>query len=138
MTQFTNISDPVLAQSKLPEIVERFRQKSLSYSLVRDAVLKIDIIEGAKVSDSLFVFATSGELYIKPFGLPNLRLKFSATGDYKREERRVYLTNLKVLNDMAGIANKMLDATDIAVGRSLHIDGHDDELITSLFPSAVA
>ena len=66
--------------------------------------------------------------------MPNLVLRFSGTGEYKRDVGRVYLTDFKVLNDVTGFANKLIEATGIGVGRSLHVSELDDELLLSLFP----
>ena len=70
--------------------------------------------------------------------MPSLVLKFSGSEEYKREERRVYLTGFKVLNDVTGFANKLIEGTGISVGRSLSVTEQDDELLLSLFPEGSA
>ena len=134
MLEYCNITESVLSQSNLPVVIEKFRNKACSYSIIRDAVLRFEAIEGARASGDQFLFHTRGELYADPAGLPALRLKFSADGEYSREKGRVYLTGFKVLNDIAGIANKLLEVTEIGVGRSLHVSEHDGALIEFCCP----
>lgn len=129
MVNYKDITEPVLSQSSLTAISDRFREKARSYSMVQDAALEFDIIEGAIAAHDLFLFQARGELSVDPIGLPNLRLKFSGSGEYKREECRIYLTNFKILNDVACIANKLIEVTGIGIGRSVHVNEHDDELI---------
>jgi hypothetical protein len=130
-----NITEPVLSRSNLPFIIEKFGEKARSYPVVRDVSLHFESIEGARATDKIFIFHTKGEVSIDPIGLPKFRLKFAAAGEYKREERRVYLGNFKVLSDMAGVANRLIEVTGIGVGRSLHVNDHDDELIQELLPN---
>jgi hypothetical protein len=43
--------------------------------------------------------------------MPSLVLKFSGAGEYKREGYRIDQTGLKVLNDVAGFTNTLIEAT---------------------------
>jgi hypothetical protein len=79
---------------------------------------------------------TLGEAQVDLLGIPSLPVRFSYTADYKREERRVYLTGFKILNDIGGLANKLIESTSIGVGRSLRVPNADDELLVSLLPEA--
>lgn len=136
MGNYKDITEPVLSHSNLQAVTDKFSEKARRYSIVRDASLQIETVEGARTGYDQFLFQMRGELIVYPIGLPNLGIKFSGAGEYKREERRVYLTNFKVLNDITGIANKLIEATGIGIGRSLHVNEHDDELIQTLLPNA--
>jgi hypothetical protein len=130
-----DITEPLLSRSNLPVIIDKFSAKVRSYSIVRHASLRFESIEGARTTDKIFVFHTKGEISVDPIDLPTLRLRFSASGEYKRDEHRVYLGNFKVLNSVAGIANKLIESAGIGIGRSLHVNDHDDELIQELLPN---
>ena len=106
--------------------------------LVKDADLKLESVKGARVSADRFLFDSLGEVSVELAGIPGLVLKFSGTGEYKREERLVYLTGFKILNDVTGFANKLIEGTGISVGRSLSVTEQDDELLLSLFPERSA
>lgn len=45
----------------------------------------------------------------------------------------MYLTDFKISNDIAGIANKLIEVTSVGIGRSLHVNDNDDALLQSLF-----
>jgi hypothetical protein len=136
MQEYHNITESVLSKSNLPFVLEKFREKARSYSMIRDAILQFEAIEGARVSNDQVLFNTRGELTATPVGLPGLNLKFSAQGEYSQEKGRVYLTSFKVLNDLGGMANKLLDVTGIGIGRSLHVSSEDDALLKVLLPEA--
>jgi hypothetical protein len=138
MVDYKEIPQSVLLQSNIPAVVEKFRNKALSYKLVKDADLKFESIKGARLSADCFLFDSLGQVSLELAGMPSLALNFSGTGEYNREERRMYLTKLKALNDVAGFANKLIEATGIGVGRSLRVTDEDDALLLSLFPEANA
>jgi len=138
MVDYKEIPQSVLLQSNIPAVVEKFRNKALSYKLVKDADLKFESIKGARLSADRFLFDSLGQVSVELAGMPSLTLNFSGAGEYNREERRMYLTKLKVLNDVAGFANKLIEATGIGVGRSLRVADEDDALLLSLFPEANA
>ena len=138
MVDYKEIPESVLLQSNMPVVIQKFRNKALAYKLVKDVDLKFESVKGARVSADRFLFDSLGEVSVELVGMPGLVLKFSGTGEYKREERRVYLTGFKVLNDVTGFANKLIEATGISVGRSLSVTEHDDELLLSLFPEGSA
>jgi hypothetical protein len=132
-----DITEPILFRSNLPIIIKKFGEKARSYSLVRDASLHFESIVGARATDKIFIFHTKGEVSIDPIGLPKFRLRFAAAGKYKRDERRVYLGNLIVLNDLAGVVNRLIEVTGIGVGRSRRVNDYDDELIQELLPTEI-
>jgi hypothetical protein len=134
MPEYHDITQSVISKSCLPVVLEKFRAKALSYSLIRDAILQFEAIEGARASGDQFLFRTRGDLAASLTGLPSLNLKFSADGEYSRTKGRVFLTNFKVLNDLGGMANKLVEVTGIGVGRSLHVSPEDDELLRTLLP----
>jgi hypothetical protein len=138
MVGYNEIPEAVLLQSNMPVIIQKFRNKARAYKLVKDADLKFESVKGAKVSDDRFHFDSAGEVSVELVGMPTLVLKFSGTGEYKREERRVYLTGFKVLNDVTGFSNKLIEATGISVGRSLNVTEQDDKLLLSLFAEGSA
>ncbi len=138
MTGYIEIPESVLLQSNIPAVVEKFRNRALSYKLVKNADLKFESVKGARVSADRFLFDSLGKVSIELAGMPSLALMFSGMGEYKRDERRVYLTEFKVLNDVAGFANKLIEATGIGVGRSLHVTEEDDALLLSFFPEESA
>jgi hypothetical protein len=133
VVDYKEIPESVLLQSNIPEVVEKFRKRALSYKLVKNADLKFESVKGARVSPDRFLFDSLGKVSIELAGMPGLVLVFSGIAEYKREERRVYLTEFKVLNDVAGFANKVIEATGVGVGRSLHVSERDDALLLSLF-----
>ncbi len=138
MVDYKEIPESVLLQSNMPAVIQKFRNKALAFKLLKDADLKFESVKGARVSADRFLFDSLGEVSLDLSGMPGLVLKISATGEYKREERRVYLTGFKVLNDVTGLANRLIEATGISVGRSLSVTEQDDELLLSLFPEASA
>jgi hypothetical protein len=138
MVDYKEIPEAVLLQSSVPAVIQKFRTKALAYKLLKDADLKLESVKGARVSADRFLFDSLGEVSIELGGMPGLVLKISATGEYKREERRVYLTDFKVLNDVTGFANKLIEGTGISVGRSVSVTEQDDELLLSLFPEGSA
>ena len=138
MVDYKEIPESVLLQSNMPAIIQKFRNKALAYKLLKDADLKFESVKGARISADRFLFDSLGEVSVELAGMPGLALKFSGTGEYKREERRVYLTGFKILNDVTGFANKLIEATGINVGRSLSVTEQDDNLLLSLFPEANA
>jgi hypothetical protein len=138
MVDYKEIPESVLLQSNMPVVVQKFRNKALAYKLVKDADMKLESVKGARVAADRFLFDSLGEVSIELAGVPRLVLKISGTGEYKREERRVYLTGFKVLNDVTGFANKLIEGTGISVGRSLRVTEQDDELLLSLFPEESA
>ena len=138
MVGYKEIPEPVLLQSNMLLVIQKFRNKARAYKLVKDADLKFESVKGARVSPDRFLFESLGEVSVELGGMPSLVLKISGTGEYKREERRVYLTGFKVLNDVTGFANKLIETTGISVGRSLSVTEQDDELLLSLFPEASA
>jgi hypothetical protein len=138
MVDYEEIPQSVLRQSNMPVVIQKFRNKALAYKLVKDIDLKFESVKGARVSADRFLFDSLGEVSVDLVGMPGLVLKFSGTGEYKREERRVYLTGFKVLNDVTGVANKLIESTGISVGRSLGVTEPDDELLLSLFPEGSA
>ena len=138
MTDYREIPESILLQSTVPVVVEKFRNKALSYKLIRDADLRFESVKGVRVSADRFLFDTLGTVSVELAGMPSLVVRFSGAGEYKREERRVYLTGFRVLNDVAGFGNKLVDVIGIGVGRSLHVTDHDDELLLSLFPEGGA
>ncbi len=135
---YREIPESVLLQSNIPVVLEKFRKKALSYSLIRDAYLEFESVKGARVSADRFLFNTLGKVSVDLAGMPSLVVRFSGTGEYKREEHRIYLIGFKILNDVAGFGNKLVDVIGIGEGRSVHVTQHDDELILSLFPEASA
>jgi len=138
VVDYKEIPESVLLQSNIPVVVEKFRKRALSYKLVKSADLKFELIKGARVSADRFLFDSLGKVSIELTGMPCFVLAFSGIAEYKREERRVYLTEFKVLNDIAGFANKLIEATGIGVGRSLHVSERDDALLLPLFPEGCA
>jgi hypothetical protein len=138
MISYKEIPQSVLLQSNIPVVVQKFRNKALSYKIVKDADLKFESVKGARVSADRFLFDSLGKVSVELAGMPSLVLMFSGSGEYKREERRIYLTDLKVLNDIAGFANKLIEATGVNIGRSLHVTEEDDALLVSLFPDVSA
>ena len=134
MVDYIEITEHVLLQSNIPAIAEKFRSKARSYKFVRDASLKFNSVKGTRISADRFHFDADGEVSVDMVGMPSLLLRFSGAGEYKREERRVYLTALKILNDVGGFANKLIEVTGVGVGRSVHVNEHDNELLLSLFP----
>ncbi len=138
MAEYREIPESVLLQSNIPAVVEKFRNKALAYKLVRDADLAFESVKGVRISADRFLFDTLGKVSIDLTGMPSFVVRFSGTGEYRREERRVYLTGFKVLNDVAGFGNKLVDMIGIAAGRSLHVTDQDDELLLSLFPDPAA
>ncbi len=132
METYKDITEAVLSQSSLQSISDKFREKVCSYPLIRNASLRIKTVKGAKVSSNQFLIQALGELSVALAGLPDLWLQFSGLAEYKQSERRVYLTGFEILNDMAGITNKLIEATGIGIGRSLHVNDEDDALIQSL------
>ena len=138
MVDYKEIPQTILLQSSVPVVVEKFRNKALSYKLVKDADLKFESVKGARVSADRFLFDSLGKVSVELAGMPGLVLAFSGTAEYKREERRICLTGLKVLNDVTGFANKVIETTGVSVGRSLHVTEEDDELLLSLFPEGSA
>ena len=136
MADYKEIPEAVLLQSNMPAVIQKFRNKALAFKFLKDADLKLESVKGARVSADRFLFESLGEVSVELAGMPGLVLKISATGEYKREERRVYLTGFKVLNDVTGFANKLIEGTGISVGRSLSVTEQDDELLLSLFPEA--
>ena len=133
MLDYKDITEPVLFQSNLQAVIDRFRDKSRSYSMVRDASLKIYSIEGARTLRDQILFRVGGEVSVNPIGLPDLHLEFFGAAEYKRAECRVYLIRFKILNDMAGIANKLIETTGVRHRPlSLHVSENDDALIQSL------
>ncbi len=138
MADYREIPEPLLLQSSVPAVVEKFRNKALAYSFVRNADLKFESVKGLRVSADRFVFDSLGTVSVDLAGMPGLVLRFSGAGEYRREERRVYLTDLKVLNDVTGFSNKLIEATGVSIGRSLHVTDKDDELLLSLFPEISA
>jgi hypothetical protein len=137
MMEYIDITKEVLAKSNLPVIIDKFRQKACSYPMVKRATLSFQTIEARRVAPDRFLFQTRGEVEADPLGLPQFRLKFTGAGEYKREERRVYLNDFRILNDFAGLANKLVEVIGIAAGRSLHVNQNDDELLLSLLPEQV-
>lgn len=129
MVTYTDITQQVLSQTNIPVVVNKFRDKARAYSLIRDASLTIAKIEGASLPAGQFLFQTLGEVRISAVSLAELVLKFSASAEYKAAEGRVYLTSFKVLNGLAPIANALIEATGISIGRSLHVSEHDAEVI---------
>ena len=123
MLDYREIPESVLLQSNIPFVLEKFRNKALSYSLIRDADLRFESVKGVRVSADRFLFDTVGGVSVELAGMPSLVLRFSGAGEYRREERRIYLTGLKILNDVAGFANRLIEVTGIGVGRSLRVDG---------------
>ncbi len=138
MVAYKEIPQTVLIQSNVPAVVEKFRNKARSYKMVKDADLQFESVKGARVSVDRFLFDVLGKVSVDLAGMPSLVLMFSGTGEYKREERRIYLTGLKVLNDVTGLANKLIEATGVSVGRSLHVTEQDDELLLTLLPDGIA
>ena len=134
MVDYKEIPESVLLQSAMPVVIQKFRNKALAFKLLKDVDLKFQTVKGARVSADRFLFDSLGEVSVELAGMPSLVLKFSGTGEYKREERRVYLTGFKILNDVTGFANKLIEGTGISVGRSLSVAEQDDELLLSLFP----
>ncbi len=134
MVDYEEIPQSVLLQSNMPAVIQKFRDKALAYKLLKDIDLKFESVKVARVSADRFLFDSLGEVSVDLLGMPGLVLKFSGTGEYKREERRVYLTGFKVLNDVTGVANKLIESTGISVGRSLSVTEPDDALLLSLFP----
>ncbi len=131
---YKEIPESVLLQSNIQSVIEKFRNKALAYKLIKDADLKFESVKGARVSADQFLFDTIGTVSVELAGMPSLAVRLSGTGEYRREERRIYLTGFKVLNDVAGLGNKLADATGVGVGRSLHVTEQDDELLLALFP----
>ena len=138
MVDYKEIPEAVLLQSNMPVIIEKFRNMALAYKLLKDVDLKFEAVKGTRVSADRFLFESLGEVSLELAGIPGLVLKFSGAGEYKREERRVYLTGFKVLNDVTGFANKLIEATGVSVGRSLSVSEQDDALLLSHFPEASA
>jgi hypothetical protein len=138
MVDYKEIPESVLLQSAVPAVIQKFRNKALAYKLLKDVDLKFESVKGARVSADRFLFDSLGEVSVELAGIPGLVLKFSGTGEYKREERLVYLTGFKILNDVTGFANKLIEGTGISVGRSLSVTEQDDELLLSLFPERSA
>ena len=138
MVDYKEIPQSVWAKSSLPAMVEKFRAKALSYKLVKNASLNFDTIKGARPEDGLFLFTATGDVSVEIIGMPSFDLKFSGAGEYKREERRLYLTGLEILNDATGLANKIIETAGVTVGRSVHVGDEDDALLLSLFPEATA
>ena len=138
MVDYKEIPESVLLQSNMAVVIQKFRNKARAYKLVKDADLKFESVKGARVSADRFLFDSAGEVSVELVGMPGLVLKISGTGEYKREERRVYLTGFKVLNDVTGFANKLIEGTGISVGRSLSVTEQDDELLLSFFPEGSA
>ena len=138
MVDYKEIPESVLLQSNMAVVIQKFRNKARAYKLVKDADLKFESVKGARVSADRFLFDSASEVSVELAGMPGLVLKISGTGEYKREERRVYLTGIKVLNDVTGFANKLIEGTGISVGRSLSVTEQDDELLLSFFPEGSA
>lgn len=138
MADYQDIPESVWSQSSLPAIVEKFRAKALSFKLVKDAGLTFETIKGARTSASLFLFGATGEVSVVILGMPTFSLNFAGTGEYRREERRLYLTKLEILNDATGLANKIIETAGVTVGRSVHVSDEDDALVLSLFPEPSA
>jgi hypothetical protein len=134
MVDYKEIPESVLLQSAVPVVIQKFRNKALAYKLLKEVDLKFETVKGARVSADRFLFDSLGEVSVELAGMPSLVLKFSGTGEYKREERRAYLTGFKILNDVTGFANKLIEGTGISVGRCLSVTEQDDELLLSLFP----
>lgn len=138
MTTYKEIPQSVWSQSSLPAIVDKFRSKARAYKIVKDAGLNFGTIKAARQSANLFLFDVTGDVFVEILGMPNFDLKFAGKGEYRREERRVYLTGLEILNDATGFANKFVETTGVTVGRSVHVSDEDDALLLSLFPEAIA
>ncbi len=138
MVGYKEIPQSVLLQTNMLAVVEKFRNKVRAFTVVKDADLQFNSVKGARVEADRLLFDTLGKVSVSLVGIPSLVLAFSGAGEYRRKERRVYLTDLKILNDVAGFANKLVDATGIGVGRSLHVTDEDDELLLTLFPEASA
>ena len=138
MVDYKEIPESVLLQSAMPVVIQKFRNKALAYKLLKEVDLKFETVKGARVSADHFLFDGLGEVSVELAGIPRLVLKFSGTGEYKREERRVYLTGFKVLNDVTGFESKLIEGTGISVGRSLSVTEQDDALLLSLFPEGSA
>jgi len=132
MPNYIDITAPVRSQSNLPVIIDKFREKVRAYRMINDATFLLEAAEGARITQDLFFIQVRGELVIDSMSLPNIRLKVSGSGEYKRPERRVYLTDFRLLNDITGMANKLIEVTGIGIGKSLHVNDHDDALIQTL------
>ncbi len=132
MPSFIDITAPVKSQSNLAVIIDKFREKVRAYRMINDAAFLLEAVEGARITQDLFLIQVRGELVVDSVGLPNIRLKFSGSGEYKQPERRVYLADFRLLNDMTGMANKLIEVTGIGIGKSLHVNDHDDALIQTL------
>ena len=134
MADYKEIPQSVWSQSSLPAAVDKFRAKALSYKLVKSAGLEFSSIKGARPAADRFLFAATGQVSVEIIGMPVFDLNFSGTGEYKREERRLYLTGLEILNDATGLANKIIEMAGVTIGRSVHVKDEDDALLLSLFP----
>ena len=138
MIDYKDIPQSVWSQSSLPAVMDKFQTKARSYKLVKNASLKFDTVKAARPAADRFLFAATGEVSVEIIGMPSFDLKFSGTGEYKREERRLYLTGLEILNDATGFANRLIEVTGVSVGRSVHVRDEDDALLLSLFPEPTA
>ena len=119
MVKYKDITAQVLSQTNIPIVVSKFRDKARAYAIIKDASLTFEKIEGARLTESQFLFQTLGEVRVSAVAFPDLVLKFSASGGYKEEDGRVYLTSFKVLHGLGTIANTLVEVTGNRCGSIL-------------------
>ena len=130
--EFQDVTREVLCATNLTNILKKFQSKAQAYSLIDDAIIDLQSIEGVQSERHRFLFKTIGTLITKPKVLPTIRLGFNATAEYRQRDRRIYLLGFKSLNDLAEIVNGVVEATGIGVGQSLHVSEEDNGVIESL------
>jgi len=131
---YIDITEPVLARSNISVVREKFRQKARAYKLVREADLRINSVRGTRRAESCIDLETTGEVSLSLMAMPTVTLRFAGSGEYRQDERRVYLKSFRVLDDIAGVANILIESVGIRVGRSLHVTDRDHALLQSLIP----
>ena len=129
---FRDVTRAVLSATNLTNILKKFQSKAQAYSLIEDAFIDLQSIEGAQSERHRFLFRAIGTLVTKPKVLPTIRLSFNATADYRQRERRIYHLGFRSLNDPVGIVNGVVEATGIGIGQSLHVSEEDNGAIESL------
>ena len=130
--EFQDVTREMLCATNLTNILKKFQSKAQAYSLIEDAFIDLQSIEGMQSERHRFLFKAIGTLVTKPKVLPTIRLSFNATAEYRQRERRIYLLGFRSLNDPVGIVNGVVEATGIGVGQSLHVSEEDNGVIESL------
>lgn len=130
--EFRDVTREVLSATNLLNILKKFQSKAQAYSLIEDASVDLQSIEGVQVAMHLYLFRTVGTFVIQPKALPTIRLSFNAAAEYRQRERRIYLIGFRSFNDPVGIVNRVIEATGIGIGQSLLVSEEDKGIIESL------